>query len=64
MTENNLVSLTKYEENKDNVNPTEEHILCMPHYEPLKGKYSNFKLNTRVSSIPNVWCEICTPPEY
>jgi hypothetical protein len=64
MEKNNLVLLVKYEEGKDNVLPTEQHILCMIHYEKLKEKYSDFKLNESVSSIPKVWCEVCTPPEY
>jgi hypothetical protein len=64
MTEENLVSLTMFEEGRNSINPSEEHILCIPHYEKMKKMYIGYNISKRKSSIPKVWCQVCTPEEY
>ncbi len=61
----NLVTLSKFERT-DIVEPTEQHTLCIEHYEQERRKenYRGFEVVGHLSSMPKTWCETCTPAEY
>ena len=60
--EGNLVYLLKFE--KGRLEPAEEHRFCLEHYEPRKNIYKDYQVTEVNSSIPKLWCEICSPPDF
>jgi hypothetical protein len=63
MAESNLIVLSKFDR-KDIIEPTEQHSICSKHYAERKEEFKDYQLNKVVSSMPETWCEICTPPEW
>lgn len=59
----NLVTLSKFE-NENSVYLIEQITLCDIHYEERKGSFKDYQINKTNSSMPNTWCEVCTPKEY
>jgi hypothetical protein len=60
MTENNLVTMIKYE-GKDSINPAEQITLCKEHYNKIVVNKNGYQIIKSNSSIPNIWCESCNP---
>jgi len=65
MEKENLIVLSKYEGCSD-IAPSEQMSLCKRHYEAEKekGNVEGFCVDRVISSMPETWCEICTPPEW
>jgi len=60
----NLIILS--EENPELVEPTKCIILCREHYEAKKQNLKNkkYSISSYRSSIPKIWCEVCSPSDY
>jgi len=59
----NLVILSKFDR-KDILEPTEQYSLCSQHYQEKKREFCDYQINMVDSSMPKIWCEVCTPPEW
>lgn len=60
MEKENLVIMLKYE-NKMNIYPIEQKVLCKTHYAENNEVKNNYQVNKIISSMPNIWCEVCNP---
>lgn len=58
----NLIMLSKWD-GKGNVNPAEQHCFCLEHYESRKDNFKDYQITGVNSSVPKLWCEICSPPD-
>jgi len=63
MAEENLVVLSKFDR-RDILEPTEQSCFCYLHYQERKNDFKDYQIDMIKSSIPKIWCEICTPPEW
>ncbi len=63
MEEPNLVILSEFRR-EEIIEPTEQHIFCNKHYEEEGRKYKDFEVSRYLSSMPKIWCEICTPLDW
>ena len=57
--EANLVILSKFE--KFETVPKDHKRLCLTHYYPKKEEFEGYEVVFSTSTIPNIWCEECSP---
>jgi hypothetical protein len=63
MAEENLVILSKFDR-RDIAEPTEQYIFCLENYETRKEQFKGYEITKVHSSMPKIWCEVCTPPQW